>query len=458
MTSGSLITSAAALADPSYRRALDDGLVLRWSTEKDIEGLARLTADAFRDEESDPPNSYSGNAVRDLLSGRHPLCGPGEAALVEDTRTGEIVAEALLMRQMWDYAGIALPVGRPEPVATKLGYRNRGLIRAIFELLHARSDARGDLISAITGIFYYYRQFGYEYALDLGGRWVIALDTIPTLADGATEPYTLRPATLDDLSLLMEFYDRDRARALVSAMIDEPTWRWIMSGMGPETDQNWYTYLILDGEQRAIGYVMTATVRYGNAFSIRGLYVEPGVPLTAVLPSVLRALASLVPSVPAPHPRTQPTTILSLALGREHPVYDALPLSMPAAKLRPYAWYVRVADLPRLITHIARALEERLPGTAVAGYTGEVKLSFYRGGLRLAFEHGRLTNAEDWAPTPWDAGQAGFPPLLFLQLVFGYQSLAHLHATYPDVWVNDNIRPLIEALFPARLSWALPLD
>jgi hypothetical protein len=392
------------------------------------------------------------------MSGRHPLAGPGDFALVEDTTRGEIVACAVLMRQTWDYADIALPVGRPEAVATKIGYRNRGLIRAIFGLLHARSDERGDLVTAITGIFHYYRQFGYEYALDLGGRRVLALDAIPRLAAGATEPYTLRAATLDDLPRVMELYTRDRARALVSTDVDEPTWRWIMSGMHPQTDENWNTYLILDSEQRAIGYVMTGRARYGNAFGVRALNVEPGVPLTAVVPSVLRALAALVPSVPTPHPRTQPATILSLGLGREHPAYDALPLSLPAAKLRPYAWYIRVANLPRLIIHLASALEERLPGTAVAGYTGAVKLSFYRGGLRLAFEHGRLTAAEEWAPSDWDGGQAGFPPLLFLQLVFGYQSLSHLHSTYPDVWINEDIRPLIEALFPARLSWVLPLD
>jgi len=431
---------------------------LRWSTEKDVEGLARLCAAAFRDAESDPPNTYFANWVRDLMSGRHPLAGPGDFALVEDTYAGEIVAGSVLMRQTCEYAGIPTSIGRPEAVATKLGYRNRGLIRAVFELLHARSDERGDLATAITGIYYYYRQFGYEYALDLSGTWRIALDTIPALAEDATEPYTLRLATLDDVPRVMEFYNRDRTRALVSTTIDEPTWRWIMSGMDPLTDENWNTYLILDGGRRAIGYVMAARARYGDIYTIRGLHVEPGVPLTAVLPSVLRALAALIPSVPAPHPRTRPTTQLSLALGREHPVYDVLPHSLPVAKLPPYAWYVRVANLPRFVTHIAPALEERLPGTVVAGYTGEVKLNFYRGGLRLGFEDGRLTTAEDWAPTAWDAGQAGFPPLVFLRLLFGYQSLEQLQTAYPDVWVNDAVRPLMEALFPARLSWVLPLD
>ena len=448
----------AALADASYQRALDGGLLLRWSTEKDTEGLARLSAEAFRDEEADPPNSWFGHWVEDLMSGRHPLAGPGDFALVEDTATGEIVACAVLMRQTWTYDGIAFPVGRPEAVATRLGYRNRGLIRAIFELLHARCDARGDLAVGITGIYYYYRQFGYEYALDLGGSRRIAIGAIPALPAGATEPYTLRIASLEDLPRVMALYDRDRARALVSAVIDEPTWRWIIAGMHPETDENWLTQLILDSDQRIVGYVLTARARYGNMFTIRGLVVEEGVAMTAVLPSVLRALAAQASVMRAPHPRTQPVTMLSLGLGRAHPAYDALPPSAPIVTLPPYAWYVRVADLPAFVTHIAPALERRLAGSIVEGYTGEVKLSFYRGGLRLVFESGRLTTADDWAPGAWDAGNAAFPPLVFLQLLFGHHSLAALQAIYPDIWVNDSVRPLLESLFPTRLSWALPLD
>jgi hypothetical protein len=420
--------------------------------------LARLFTEAFRDEEDDPPNVYFGNWIYDLMSGRHPLTSPGDFALVEDTTTGEIVAGAVMMRQTWAYEGIAFPVGRPEAVATKLAYRNRGLIRAIFELLHARCDARGDLVAGITGIYYYYRQFGYEYALDLGGARRIPIDAIPALAADATEPYTLRIATLDDLPRVMALYDRDRARALVSAVIDESSWRWVIAGMHPETDENWLTQLILDGSQHAVGYVLTSRARYGSHFGMRGLVVDEGMSLTSMLPSVLRALAAQAPTVPMPHPRTQSATILSLALGRAHPAYDALPHITPVAKVHPYAWYVRVADLPAFVRHIAPALERRLPGSIVEGYTGEVKLSFYRGGLRLAFAAGRITTAEDWSPTDWDAGHAGFPPLIFLRLLFGHLDLDALQTAYPDVWVNDAVRPLLEALFPAGLSWVLPLD
>jgi predicted acetyltransferase len=85
-------------------------------------------------------------------------------------------------------------------------YRNRGLIRAIFELIHARSTACGQLAQGITGLTYYYRQFGYEYALDLGGSRSVYLAAIPKLKEGQPEPYALRAATLHDLPQLLALY------------------------------------------------------------------------------------------------------------------------------------------------------------------------------------------------------------------------------------------------------------
>ncbi len=62
-------------------------------------------------------------------------------------------------------------------VATDARYRNRGLVRALFEMIHARSSAEGHLVQAITGIPYFYRQFGYEYVLDLDGSRILPVDS-----------------------------------------------------------------------------------------------------------------------------------------------------------------------------------------------------------------------------------------------------------------------------------------
>ena len=52
----------------------------------------------------------------------------------------------------------------PDWTLQQLANADRGLIRMLFEMIHARSQAEGDLVQAITGVAYFYRQFGYEYA------------------------------------------------------------------------------------------------------------------------------------------------------------------------------------------------------------------------------------------------------------------------------------------------------
>jgi hypothetical protein len=117
-----------------------------------------------------------------------------------------------------------------------------------------------------------------------------------------------------------------------------------------------------------------------------------------------------------------------------------------------------VPNLPRFIEHVAPALERRLAATAQAGYTGELALDFYRGGLRLAFESGKLIVAEDWQRPLWGEAKAGFPPLVFSQLLFGHRSLHELRGIYPDVWAEGDAAPLLDALFPKRPSCLVPLD
>ena len=65
--------------------------------------------------------------------------------------------------------------------------------------------------------------------------------------------------------------------------------------------------------------------------------------------------------------------------------------------------------------------------------------------------------AEPWrAPDYGDDPPAGCPPLVFLQLLFGYRSLAELRAIFPDVYAEPEAALLIDILFPKQpssVSW-----
>ena len=244
--------STATMSDAAYRRELGDGLVLRWATGADTDGITQLYSHVFRDSPDDPLNEPIATWARDMMSGHHPLITAGDFAVVEDPARQAIVAATCLLWQTWEYAGIAVPIGRPEVVASDPDYRQRGLVRAVFELIHARSAARGHLVQAITGIPYFYRQFGYEYALDLGGSRSVAFGSIPRLKEGETEPYTLRLATAADVPLLQRLYDRERASVLVSVRIEDDYLRYCLDRLAPP----WHAHLVLNVSGQPTRYVL----------------------------------------------------------------------------------------------------------------------------------------------------------------------------------------------------------
>jgi len=440
-------------------RDLGDGLVLRWSTAQDVDRVGELAADVFRNAEQ-PPNLRQLAWVRDLAGGRHPLSGPDRGVFVEDTRSGKVVASMWLIPQVWRYDGIRFSVGRPEQVVSHPDYRNRGLVRALFDAFHQHSAAAGELAQAITGISYFYRQFEYEYALDLGGSRTVACSSIPKLKEGQTDAYSLRAATVDDLPLIMELYERDRQRSVVSTDIPAAYWRWMLDGMNHDTGDGWLPQLIVDAQARPCGYLIHRSRRWQAELDVLNMALSEGQSYVAVLRPLLRALRGLAPQVEQIKGRDAAAPDhLVFSLGVTHPLYDALTSWLVSRTDPPYAWYIRVPDLPGFVRHLAPALERRLPGTAAEGFSGELPLSFHRGGLRMVFEQGRLVTAERWQrPVRSDVQGAGFPPLVFLQLLFGRRSLDELRYAYPDVWAGDEIAPVLEALFPKRYSLAVPLD
>jgi hypothetical protein len=64
-----------------------------------------------------------------------------------------------------------------------------------------------------------------------------------------------------------------------------------------------------------------------------------------------------------------------------------------------------------------------------------------------------MAGIEPWKPDHADHGNAGFPALTFLQILFGYRSFEELKYAFPDCWSdNDQTRALIDALFPKKFS------
>ncbi|GER86845.1 hypothetical protein KDW_10070 [Dictyobacter vulcani] len=445
-------------ADSSYRRELGNGLVLRWSTEADIGRIAALHSIVHRNHADDPPNPNAIKVINRMMNNDYPLMGPNDFAIIEDTsRDGNpVVACTCMWKQTWTYEGIPFSIGRPEMVATDPAYRNRGLIRSLFEMFHARSEAEGDLVQAITGIAYFYRQFGYEYALELIDQRTTPVALIPKIPEGVAESFTLRPATRDDIPELEALYKRRADSGIVTERVSYKQWLYEVETWKdhPELGHALHVQIIIDATAQMIGFLATDVRRSNNKLNVWLLEFVDGVNMQAAMPAVLRALQTYSLNMELARADTPVLSEISFNLGTTHPVHEVLGKELDRETEPPYAWYIRVKDLPAFLRHIAPALEKRLAASPLAGYSGEIKIDFYRDGLRMVFEQGRITIIESWrAPLYAADANASFPPLLFLQVLFGHRSIEALRYIFPDIWVSNEARLLLKILFPTRPSF-----
>lgn len=440
-------------SDLGLPRNLKDGLVLRWGRPADAEEVGVFNVRLHSDNPEEP-EEFLANWTHDLMGGAHPTTSASDFTVVVDEKNGgKIVSSMNLISQTWTYDGIPFGFGRPELVATDDDYRRRGLVRAQFEVIHARSAAKGELVQGITGIPWYYRQFGYEMAVELGGSRAFFWGRPGNDKRVDEELYRLRPATPEDLSYLEELYAAHCAGSLLTRRRDWALWQYELFTADRESPYARHVSVVTTDGAMPAGYVEYRL--WKNFFSVRELGVLPGHSLRAVGLFLTRALKLQADELNKA--RQKPIDHVNFNLGVAHPLYQALERELEQQR-KPYAWYIRVPDLSAFLQHIAPALAGRLASSGMAGYSGALKLNFYLAQLKVDFKNGKLVGAGPYRPEHFFDADAFFPDLTFLQLLFGYRSLDELNYARADCYAdNADAAVLLNALFPKQHSWVVEL-
>jgi hypothetical protein len=205
-----------------------------------------------------------------------------------------------------------------------------------------------------------------------------------------------------------------------------------------------------------VGY-FTSSV-WGAAFGVREFGVMPGHSWRAAGRFVVRQLKREADELNKSRPPEKKVTHVTFNLGEEHTLYAALDPDLEKQML-PYTWYVRVPDIPAFLRHVAPALEKRLAGSVMAGHTGTLRINLYRSRFTLVWENGCLVEVgEEYPYSRLEEGDAAFPDLTFLQLLFNFRSVDELRVNFADAFTDNNeALVLLRALFPKRPSRAIPM-
>ena len=386
-----------------------DGFTLRIAAEGDLEQIGALLAD--RGEEADAEDLRL--VVADADEGLEAVM-----VVVDGNR---VVSTATLLRESVTVAGVVVPAGQVELVATDRSYEGRGLVRALMDEAHRRSADRGDLLQIVIGIPFFYRQFGYSYAMPIPLPWDV--HTLPE----ADPEITVRVATLDDIPAMAALQAAAQDGADVRMPHSAACWRWLAQRSGS-------TQLVAEYDG-----AVEATARHTPS--------AEGVVLGEVA-GCARGIRSLV----AFAGRQGRVAVLERpAAGLETTLAEMA--AAPGAPDRAREWFsARVASLAPLLDHLRPVLLERFRSVGFGGHH-EVLLSSWRSHVRFSIDEDSMSDVVAGGPeqAPISKGGSGVPPDALAPLVLGPFGAAGLEARFGDVLLGRQ-RELMEALFPPVTS------
>lgn len=411
---------------PTANRDAGEGLVMRTvASPEDVERVAAFDAAI---------HGATTEATWRALMTLHPERSLAAWLLVEEGAGGPVVASLCLLPWRLHYQGVELRAAEMGVVGTLETQRGRGLQRLLNRRFDELLRAGGYQLSHIQGIPYFYRQFGYEYAMPLEAWWRLETHMLPVEPPAG---YSCRLATLDDLAALMALYD-EAARALdIAALRDEAVWRYLL-GPGLDTILAAPTWVIADGAGRVVGSMRIARHGFGDGLIVaEASLLAPEAAMAALATLRRLTIEADKPFVRLNLPAETPLVTVARGLG----AYDG----------GAYAWQVRLPEPVGLLRALAPAFEARLRDSIYAGLTRELVIGLYREAIALRFVAGRLAGVAAVAPgTPADLR---LPPPLLAPLVLGHRTLTEIAHMYPDASAARSSEPLVACLFPRLRSW-----
>ncbi len=410
---------------PPHEESLGDGLVLRTVRDaQDAERFVAFYASLFGARSAVAP-AY--------LPYCHPRMGLANLQFIEDTRNGQVVSTTCLIPWLFRYEDIRLSVAMLEFVATHPDYRHRGLVRTQVRRFHEMAEEQHFDLDLIEGIPYYYRQFGYAYAIDHRGADSLAAWCVPDPAEGWVNPFETRRATPTDAPALLRLYEQAMAGLQVHVLRDLDYWRFLLERVQVAAR------LVMDRRDGTlVGYYCTQ-----RGVGVHGVRVmESAITSCEAAMAVLHELKrEYGGDIQLGWPQCGTLIQLGRSLGgRPQP---------------PYQWLLRIPDLARFLARIAPVLERRLAESDCAGLTAELCVNLFREAYLLRFERGKLNGVDPLgfvdASMGADGGDLCIPPDAFVRLIFGYRTLDELRDAWPDIVIRPASRHLLDVLFP-RLS------
>lgn len=384
-------------------------------TAEDYEELYSVMRQAFQDEDV--------VAIVRRFVENHPEMNKQEYFMVKHGE--EPVAGLVLIPQKWNIEGVELKVAEMGCVGTVPEHRRKGIQRILNNKFDEYARKNGYDMCVLAGIPYFYRQFGYQYAVELDYSTEIDVKKLPSSRD-----YTQREFIDEDIGDAQKLLEATQSRYLVMSIRTPTIWS-MQQETGTYGAEPFKATSILDGDKLIAYYRWWAEEK---TLAIRELALRD------------EEDAEWVAAVIREHAEKQGLDKIKTKLSHED-YFSKYLIAQGATINKPYGWQVKLLDPQDFLWKMRPLFEKRLAESEYKGLTKTLPLNFWKYALSLEFIDGKLVSVEKISET---GRVLGLNPYASIQLFLGYRSREDLEYAYPDFYVRGGNAELIDVLFPRR--------
>ncbi len=342
----------------------------------------------------------------------------------------EIISSMAFLPLNWHFGTVTLKIAEMGMVGTIEKYRGQGLFGKMNEVYEQALIDNGYFVSALRGIPYYYRKFGYEFLLPLNQRVNLLSDKIPK---DEIKHLRIRKANQGDIPIIQDLYESIYKDSLILHKFDSAN--FVDKYLNDEiSDFKFSTYIIEGAEPVAFFSV-------GSPFGASKDLILSSEMTADQLIKCFQFLKSINDKEIVIDQNLE-TTISRYAV------------DLGGKKNIGWEWQIKILSYQKFFEAIRPVLEKRIKTSKFDKLSKIVSISNYRENIRIEFNNGLIKKIEiDTGYPDRKTCDLRIPGTMLMKLLFGHKSIKDINQLVPDAMVKSGSEELIDILFPKMQSY-----
>ncbi|MHA2168869.1 MAG: GNAT family N-acetyltransferase [Candidatus Kariarchaeaceae archaeon] len=353
---------------------------------------------------------------------------------IENIATMEIIASLALLPLKWKIGDQEFKVAEMGYVGTLDAYRGQGLFGIMNTYYEKIAVETGCLLSTLRGIPYYYRKYGYEFALPLLGGYRLSIRKIPSETE---ETMKIRKITDNDLKDVKTWYENSMKNFCVSMAYDEN--EFIFRMMNSSCDQFHSMSYVVEQDRKPVGF-----------FSLGSLHDPNSADLILVSELTENQMIKVLNFLKSYNIGSIDEITINVSHSSNFGKFIS---DIGGIQVKPWAWQVKIMDLKAFLVAIKTELEKRVENSIFKESSRELTLSDYKQIITIHFIEGKIQEITSKIAYPDRSVEVRIPKPVLTKLLLSDRTVDEINYIITDTIVKKDSKLFVDTLFPKLPSF-----